>query len=309
MSESFICYICVFVVTILFIIFFPLTAALNQSELVLTTKVDNMKTIILELMELGLSEYEAKAYLSLLRESPATAYEIAKSSGVPTSKVYEVLKRLIEKGIISIIEERKIKRYVPIEPDEFLNKHKNKMETIIDSLKDELSNIRGKRELSYIWNITEYDYLMNKVRRMIEGAAKTILISIWKEEFALIEDRIKDALKRKIKVAVVHFGPPELRLGQIYQHPIEDTIYQEKGGRGLVVVVDSKEVLMGTVFKNNTVEGAWSMNRGFVTLADDYIKHDIYIMKIVKRFDRTLIKKFGDKYAKLRNIFRDEEVL
>lgn len=259
-------------------------------------------------MELGLSEYEAKAYISLLRESPATAYKIGKSSGVPTSKIYEVLKKLTEKGVISIIEEGKTRQYVPIEPDEFLSKYKNRTEMIIDSLKDELSNIKGKRELSYIWNIAEYDYLMDKVKRMINGAARTVLLSAWKEEFTLIEDRIKDALKRRVKVAVVHFGPSDSKLGQIYQHPIEDTIYQEKGGRGIVVVVDSKEVLMGTVFKDNKVEGAWSMNKGFVTLAEDYIKHDIYIMKIVKRFDRTLIKKFGDKYAKLRDIFRDEEI-
>ncbi len=268
-----------------------------------------MKTIILELAELGLSEYEAKAYISLLRESPATAYEIGKSSGVPTSKIYEVLKKLTEKGVISIIEEGKTRQYVPIEPDEFLSKYKNRTEMIIDSLKDELSNIKGKRELSYIWNIAEYDYLMDKVKRMINGATKTVLISTWKEEFALIKDRIRDVLKKKVKVAVIHFGYSDSKLGQIYQHPIEDTIYQEKGGRGFVVVVDSKEVLMGTILKDNRVEGAWSMNKGFVTLAEDYIKHDIYIMKIVKRFDRTLIKKFGDKYAKLRDIFRDEEVL
>jgi hypothetical protein len=30
-------------------------------------------------------------------------------------------------------------------------------------------------------------------------------------------------------------------------------------------------------------------------------------MKIVRRFDRPLVKKFGEKYAKLRDIFRDEE--
>ncbi len=268
-----------------------------------------MEIIISKLAELGLSGYEAKAYLSLLRENPATAYEVGKSSGVPTSKVYEVLKRLVEKGIISIIDEGRTRQYVPIEPEEFLNKHRNMIKTVIDSLENELSNIKGKKELLYIWNITEYDYLVDKVRRMIESAKKTILISIWKEEFALIEDRIRDALKRKVKVAVVHFGPPELKAGQIYHHPIEDTIYQEKGGRGIVIVVDSKEVLMGTVFRNNKIEGAWSRNRGSVTLAEDYIKHDIYIMKIVRRFDKTLKKRFGDRYAKLRDIFKDEEAI
>jgi len=266
-----------------------------------------MKTIIYELAKLGLTEYEAKAYLSLLNENPATAYEIGKASGIPTSKVYEVLKKLVEKEVISIFDEGRTKQYIPLAPDEFLNRHKNMTERIIDSLRGELSHVKGKKEFSYIWNITEYDYFIHKVREAIKGATQTVLVSIWKEELALLEEELRYAVKRDVKVAVVHFGLPKVKIGQMYPHPIEDTIYQEKGGRGLIVVVDSKEVLTGTILWNRKVEGAWSMNRGFVTLAEDYIKHDIYIMKIVKRFDRTLKERFGTKYAKLRDIFSDEE--
>ena len=64
---------------------------------------------------------------------------------------------------------------------------------------------------------------------------------------------------------------------------------------------------MATVFEENRVEGAWSVNKGFVTLAEDYVKHDIYIMKIVRRFDRQLIERFGENYGKLRDIFNDQE--
>jgi sugar-specific transcriptional regulator TrmB len=143
---------------------------------------------------------------------------------------------------------------------------------------------------------------------MIDSAAVSVLISTWKEELALLEHKIRDALQRKVGVAVVHFGFPELKLAQMYRHPIEDTIYREKGGRGIVVVTDSKEVLMGTVSKDNKVEGAWSMNRGFVMMAEDYIKHDVYIMKIVGRFSGLLRKKFGSRYEKLRDIFKDEVI-
>ncbi len=65
---------------------------------------------------------------------------------------------------------------------------------------------------------------------------------------------------------------------------------------------------MGTVSKDNKVEGAWSMNRGFVMMAEDYIKHDVYIMKIVGRFSGLLRKKFGSRYEKLRDIFKDEVI-
>ena len=64
---------------------------------------------------------------------------------------------------------------------------------------------------------------------------------------------------------------------------------------------------MGTVFKGRQVEGAWSKNLGFVTLAEDYIKHDIYIMKIIERFKDMLIARFGENYHRLRDIFKDEE--
>jgi sugar-specific transcriptional regulator TrmB len=149
---------------------------------------------------------------------------------------------------------------------------------------------------------------MHKVKQSIAGASKTVLVSIWAEEMTLIEDALREALQRGVSVVIVHFGSPKVKIGQIYPHPIEDTIYQEKGGRGLVVVIDSKEILAGTIFKHRKVEGVWSMNRGFVTLAEDYIKHDIYIMKIVKRFDRTLRERFGIKYAKLIDIFTDEDI-
>jgi HTH-type transcriptional regulator, sugar sensing transcriptional regulator len=263
---------------------------------------------IAKMMRIGFSEYEAKAYLSLLARHPATAYEIAKASGVPTSKVYEVLGKLIDKGIASILATGKVRQYVPMEPDEYLERHKSVTASLIDTLKVDLLELKGGRDISYIWNITEYDYLMDKAERMIQNASGTIVLSLWAEELSLLEKDLGKAAKHGIKVAMVHFGASQSTIRQLYLHPIEDTIYQEKGGRGLVLIADSAEVLVGTVFNDGKVEGAWSSNRGFVTLAEDYVKHDVYIMKIVSRFEGQLIKRFGEGYARLRDIFTDEEM-
>jgi sugar-specific transcriptional regulator TrmB len=266
-----------------------------------------MKEIIRKFTALGISEYEARVYLSLLKEHPATAYEMGKSSGVPTSKIYEVIKKLLQKGLLTAMDEKGTKRYVPLEPGEFLERHKSSVEEVIGSLRKDLQAIKGDDELSHIWNISDYDFFIGKAVRMIGAARKTVLLSLWKEELGLLEESVTEALRRGVKVAAVHFGRPEPRSWPIYHHPIEHTLYKEKGGRGLVVVADSREVLMGTVVKGDCVEGAWSTNKGFVTVAEDYIKHDIYIMKIVRRFDRDLREKFGDRYLKLRDIFSDEE--
>jgi len=266
-----------------------------------------MNRIVSKLMEIGFSEYEAKAYLSLLSHQPATAYEIAKSSGLPSSKIYAVLGKLIDRGVVSIMEQGKTRQYVPLNPDEFLDRYKSMTEQLVDEIKSDLHSFKEKENISHIWNITEYDYLIDKGRRMIRNASGTLLVSLWRQELTLWETDLQQAIGRGVKVAVVHFGPAGSSIRQIYEHPIEDTIYQEKGGRGMVVIADTREVLIGTVFSDDKVEGAWSANRGVVTLAEDYIKHDIYMMKIVGRLDQTLVKRFGPGYVKLREIYEDKE--
>ncbi len=283
--------------------------------MLLTTKVVIWKdygliqAIITKLSEIGLSEYEAKAYLALLRANPSTAYEIAKESGIPTSKIYQVIHKLTEKGICLLSEENgKTKHYVPIQPDEFLNRYKSTVGTLVDSLKKEFSGLSSRQDVSHIWNISDYNHLVDKAHRMIDSARSVLLLSLWKEELESLETALRRAEGRGVRIALVHFGLPKLEVGQVYYHPIEDTLYAEKGGRGFVVIADSQEVLIGTVSYEGKTEGAWSQNKGFVMIAEDYVKHDVYITKIIKRLDKELINCFGERYAKLRDLFRDEEV-
>lgn len=58
-----------------------------------------VETNLLEqLTALGLTEYEARVYLALLTDHPATGYQISKLAGIPRSMVYEALGRLEARG-------------------------------------------------------------------------------------------------------------------------------------------------------------------------------------------------------------------
>ncbi|MBN1700223.1 MAG: TrmB family transcriptional regulator [Spirochaetales bacterium] len=259
-------------------------------------------------MKFGFTEYEARAYIGLLKSNPATAYEIAKTSGLPTSKIYEVLARLSEKGVVIETMKGNKKHYSPLEPTELIGIYRGRMKKTLESLEEQLSIVGEETEISYIWNISDYTDFIERARRMVSGSQSTLLISTWKEEAEHLADLLEEKEKAKIRMAIVHFGKPNITTGQLFPHPIEDTIYAEKGGRGFVLIADGREAIVGTVEENGNVEGAWSRNSGFVTLAEDYVKHDVYIMKIVNRFDRLLIERFGNNYVKLRDIFNDEEV-
>jgi sugar-specific transcriptional regulator TrmB len=260
------------------------------------------------LTSIGFSTYEARAYIALIRENPLTAYELAKSSGIPTSKIYEVLTRLTEKKVVSTLQDEGTPRYFPMQVDEFIERFRNGMESNLKALGDDLANLPGKATVSYVWNILDHGYLIEKAHRTILDARKTLLVSIWKEELASLAPFFRRAEEKGIRIAMVHFGVPAIRIGQVYPHPIEETLYKEKGGRGLVIVSDSETALMATVHEDDLVEGAWSTNKGFVTLAEDYIKHDIYIMKVVRRFNKALIEKFGPRYERMRDVYEDKEI-
>jgi HTH-type transcriptional regulator, sugar sensing transcriptional regulator len=53
------------------------------------------------LQRLGLTSYEARAYLALLRRDSSTAAETARVAGLPRQRVYDVLSTLVEKGLAS----------------------------------------------------------------------------------------------------------------------------------------------------------------------------------------------------------------
>jgi sugar-specific transcriptional regulator TrmB len=264
--------------------------------------------ILNELINLGLSKYEALAYTGLLSvNDPLSAYEIAKNSQIPSSKIYEVMAKLEERGIVQPVETGSTKKYLPLESSEFIANHRMKTESSLDRLSKELLLLKRDRKSSVIFNLSEYDVLIDKASRMISNAKKEILLSAWSPEFEFLIPLLSKAEKKKVKIAVVHFGETAAKTGQVYVHPIADTIYSEKGGRGLVIVCDFSEAMMGTVHSDGTVDGGVSENSGFVTLAEDYIKHDIYIMKIIDRYDDELKRRFGDNYAMLRDIFSDRE--
>jgi sugar-specific transcriptional regulator TrmB len=261
-----------------------------------------------KLMSLGFSEYEAKTYISLLSSRSITAYEAAKNAGIPTSKIYEVLDKLGTRGVVQSYDEGGKKKYVPLESRQFIEAQKSRLSSTLEALGEELAGIKAPRDISIIWNIKTYEALIEAARGLVERAGSTLLVSLWAQELDSLGSSLKKAIGRGVKAAFVHFGPVTESIGQIFAHPIEDTIYAEKGGRGFAIVVDGKEALMATVLpQGRAVEGAWSSNRGFVVLAEDYIKHDIYITKIVRRFDSLLIERFGRGYARLRDIFSDTE--
>ena len=77
--------------------------------------------------KVGLTGYEIKTFTSLLKTGELTASDLSQQSGVPYSKVYEVLSSLEEKGWIGSDKSRPTK-YFAKSPNSALQTTKQKAE-------------------------------------------------------------------------------------------------------------------------------------------------------------------------------------
>jgi len=103
-----------------------------------------------KLEQLGLTSGEARAYLALLRLKNSTVGPIIKESGVTNSKIYDVLNRLIEKGLVSFTIKEKTKYFQALPPKrlrDYLERKEKEIEeskSVLSSLLPQLENLSDK---------------------------------------------------------------------------------------------------------------------------------------------------------------------
>lgn len=273
----------------------------------MSTSKPSTRTLEL-LQQLGCTAYEAKAYIACLSCQPATAYEISKASGIPSSKVYETVNKLVGRGIIQPLPPEKDNRleYVALSGDDFLAEIEDTMLSKTKELSPLLKKLNTDDPISYIWSLSTHSQIEDKAKEIIRKANVSILISAWKDEIDWLEPELREAETKDVDIALVHFGLPAIKIGATYHHPVENTIYDEKKGRGLTLVVDNEVVLLAHYGNDNNVNGAWSRNPSFVTVAEDYVKHDVYITKVTRFLPKEMVERFGPQYEKLRAVFNSE---
>ena len=69
-----------------------------------------------QLTRLGLTSYEAKAYLALIRRDSSTAAQVARLAEVPRQRIYDVLASLVEKGL-AVTRPGQVVKYAATAPE------------------------------------------------------------------------------------------------------------------------------------------------------------------------------------------------
>jgi len=104
------------------------------------------------LKQLGLNNYEIRAYLTLVSTNNLTATELSSASGVPSARVYDIMDSLERKGFVKIGLGRPT-IYQAVAPEEGLSNYKRKMELEFDRKLKGFDGLKIElvKSLKYTW--------------------------------------------------------------------------------------------------------------------------------------------------------------
>jgi sugar-specific transcriptional regulator TrmB len=262
------------------------------------------KDISRELLDIGFTVYEAKAYLALLRQSPLSGYAIARNSGVPRSKIYEVLNNMVKRGDVLVSHGEPV-QYTPKLPSELIESRRQKMLRQLDDARVNLEDFQKQRiPTELIWDIRGYDEIITRMMEVIGRAQNYILLQIWEEDFFNIQEALTVAAERGVVVNIVAYGNIDFPPGNVYLHePGGDEIVREYGGRWAILSIDGNEIVAGIVLMGRESRAAWSSHLGIVMPITEQIKHDLYIAEMLKKHREVLEADFGPALRDLRSKF------
>ncbi|WP_406534380.1 TrmB family transcriptional regulator [Methanobrevibacter sp.] len=129
---------------------------------------------------IGLTMYEAQAYVTLTSLISSTASEISEKSGIPRSKIYDVLKGLINKNFIEVEDGRPL-TYNVKSPIDVLSKEKDRIDAEIDDAITRLTNIyeNGMNQVQApIWRIYGVEKIISQEIEIIKRAKTSVNMRI-----------------------------------------------------------------------------------------------------------------------------------
>jgi sugar-specific transcriptional regulator TrmB len=233
------------------------------------------------LHEIGLTEYETKAYLTLLERGVMTASEVSEHGAVPYSKVYETLNSLEKKGWVEA-ERGRPTRYFPKAPSEALQAARLRMDDMMNTWKHivvgELQPMYEKREMMEkpdIWILRGEFSIMAKLREMLDIAKNEVMIAVpaFAKTFVEASVPVLDQLRNSgvgVKIMVAGNWNKET-LTRLGGARLRDNMF----GGG--VIVDGKEALLflGEADTKRSYTGLlviWSNHIGLVKFAREYFQ-------------------------------------
>jgi sugar-specific transcriptional regulator TrmB len=156
------------------------------------------------LNKIGMSDYEAKAFVALVVRNYGTADDISDLAGIPRTSTYKALRSLASKSFVTYSEGRPA--IFHIEP---LLETKSRLIKEIEDMFDKLEAVKGtlsdKGIPQLVYTFTGKKAVLAKIGEMLEASKRSFIISTpaIQEVRQELAPGFRDAIKRGVQVIVI----------------------------------------------------------------------------------------------------------
>ena len=244
------------------------------------------------LEKIGLTSYEIRTFTALLKSGELTASDLSQKSGVPYSKVYEVLGTLEEKGWIGTDDSRPTK-YFAKSPSTGLETTKQKAESHFKEnqnvILNELTPLyekSGTSERPDIWVLSGTINIAAKILEMVESCRREVMIAIPEAGDELVKQalpKLRSLHDKGIEITILTSD----KMNKEYLKAISRvaTVKTKKGLFGGGIICDNRYVviLLGPEVSGSSasdIVAIWADHAGLASFAREYFK---YLLKDSKK--------------------------
>lgn len=235
------------------------------------------------LQAVGFTEYEARAYATLVQRGPLTGYQLAKVSGIPRPNVYAVIDRLERRGAVAAIATRDGQQYAALGAPEMLARVSTTIQSHLDAAHEALDRLGAEPDSAtqYVWNIQGYDAALARAEALVDAAQHRLVVGTWSPESARLAIAVANAQVRGVEITTLCVQGCEQECGncrgEIFRYPVSS-----RTSRWLVLVGDDRELLVAEVPPGGDVSAAHTSLPVFVQMAGQYLRTTIAAAEIVR---------------------------
>ena len=243
------------------------------------------------LEKIGLTSYEIKTFSALLKSGEMTASDLSQKSGVPYSKVYEVLGTLEEKGWIGSDDSRPTKYFAKSPTtaldttqqnaeNEFL-KNKSVILTELTSVYEK----SGTSEKPDIWVISGAMNIVAKIMELVDNCRSEVLIAIPQAGEEIVKQalpKLRHLHEKGVKITILTSDKLDKEsvkaISRIAQIKIKSGLF----GGGIISDKRYVVILLGPEIsgsKTTDIVAIWADHAGLAGFAKEYFE---YLLKDAK---------------------------
>ncbi|GGE56651.1 transcriptional regulator [Pullulanibacillus camelliae] len=238
------------------------------------------------LQQFGFSQYESKVFEVLVTsEAALDATAIVKYSGVPRSKVYEVIDRLIDKGMVlgSVSEKKKLYAALPMEL--VIEKLTTEFEDNVKTLKN--NAVKKTFYDERVWSFKVESSIKAQFRQLVKEANQSIRLSLWKDDFYEVLPLLEDKVEQGIQLEALVVGEVETHLSTI--HTLIPAEEHQSLEQFRLIIVDEREVLFAGMEEEHSWQAITTLSKPFVKVFTEFFYHDVALARITEKHGETLM--------------------